>query len=192
MDKKYQRFYLTSVLFMIGMYFFPIWSIELGAPQFPEGLGFYIWLDKMTGFNENDLNSINGLNHYIGMQAIEPDSIAELKFMPYIVGALIILGVIAFFVNKKSVYWGWLILLVLVMTAGLIDFYLWEYNYGHNLDPRAAIKIPGMSFQPPLIGVKQILNMRAISLPHIGGIIPGLTMLITLYLLIKARQHVDA
>lgn len=177
---------------MIGMYFFPIWSIELGAPQFPEGLGFYIWLDKMTGFNENDLNSINGLNHYIGMQAIEPDSIAELKYMPYIVAALIVLGVAAFLINKKSVYWSWLVLLVIVMLAGLVDFYLWEYNYGHNLDPRAAIKIPGMSFQPPLIGYKQILNMKAISLPHIGGILPGITLLTTFYLLIKSRKRANA
>ena len=53
----------------------------------------------------------------------------------------------------------------------MYDFYLWEYDYGHNLNPDAAIKIPGMSYQPPLIGTKQILNMRTTSLPAAGGLV---------------------
>ncbi|HEX7069478.1 MAG TPA: hypothetical protein VF190_01680, partial [Rhodothermales bacterium] len=40
----------------------------------------------------------------------------------------------------------------------------------HNLDvERAIIKVPGMTYQPPLIGVKQLLNIRASSWPWIGG-----------------------
>ncbi len=180
------------MLLLTGLYFFPLWSIELGAPQFPEGLGFRIWLDKITGFNENDLNSINGLNHYIGMQAIQPDSIPELKYMPYIVGAMIFLGLISFLINKKPVYLSWLILMAIVLIAGLVDFYIWEYNYGHNLNPMAAIKIPGTSFQPPLIGSKQILNMRAVSLPDIGGILVLVSTIMIIYTLIKSRKQKNA
>ncbi len=180
------------MLLLTGLYFFPLWSIELGAPQFPEGLGFRIWLDKITGFNENDLNSINGLNHYIGMQAIQPDSIPELKYMPYIVGAMIFLGLISFLINKKPVYLSWLILMTIVLIAGLVDFYIWEYNYGHNLNPMAAIKIPGTSFQPPLIGSKQILNMRAVSLPDIGGILVFVSTIMIIYTLIKSRKQKNA
>jgi hypothetical protein len=55
--------------------------------------------------------------------------------------------------------------------AGGVDFYLWEYDYGHNLNPEAAIKIPGMSYQPPLIGSKQLANFTAYSTPDTGGII---------------------
>ena len=55
-----------------------------------------------------------------------------------------------------------------VILAG-IDFYRWNYEYGHNLDPNAAIKVPGMSYQPPLIGYKQLLNFGAYSIPDIGG-----------------------
>jgi copper chaperone NosL len=51
----------------------------------------------------------------------------------------------------------------------MVDFYKWEYDYGHNLDPHAAIKVPGMSYQPPLIGYKQLLNFGAYSIPDIGG-----------------------
>jgi len=46
---------------------------------------------------------------------------------------------------------------------------LWGYDYGHNLDPTAAIIVPGMSYQPPLIGTKQLLNFTAFSGPDIGG-----------------------
>src|SRR5688572_9953312 len=53
--------------------------------------------------------------------------------------------------------------------AALVDFYLWGYDYGHNLDPTAPIVVPGMSYQPPLIGTKQLLNFTAFSGPDIGG-----------------------
>ena len=51
----------------------------------------------------------------------------------------------------------------------MVDFYRWEYNYGHNLDPTAPIRVPGMSYQPPLIGYKQLLNFGAYSIPAAGG-----------------------
>jgi copper chaperone NosL len=51
----------------------------------------------------------------------------------------------------------------------MVDFYRWEYNYGHNLDPTAPIQVPGMAYQPPLIGFKQLLNFGAYSYPDIGG-----------------------
>jgi copper chaperone NosL len=65
----------------------------------------------------------------------------------------------------------------LLGIAGLIDFYIWEYNYGHDLDPRAIIKIPGMSYQPPLLGTEQILNFSASSYPGLGGILAACAVL---------------
>lgn len=188
MKKKFRLLYVAGVALLLGVYFVPIWSIELEAPQFPEGLGFYIWVNKITGFNENDLNSINGLNHYIGMKKIEPDSIAELKLMPLIIGGCVLLGLLAAAVNKRAVYWGWVAVLIGLLAAGMVDFYLWEYDYGHNLDPRAAIKIPGAAFQPPLIGVKNLLNFRAISLPHFGAVLIFLSLLIALYSLFISKS----
>ncbi|MFM9945441.1 MAG: nitrous oxide reductase accessory protein NosL, partial [Bacteroidia bacterium] len=64
----------------------------------------------------------------------------------------------------------------------MVDFWRWEYNYGHNLDPKAAIIVPGMAYQPPLIGFKQLLNFGAYSVPDKGGwffIISGLLMLVS-------------
>ena len=53
--------------------------------------------------------------------------------------------------------------------AGLADFYRWGYDYGHNLADDAIIKVPGMTYQPPLIGGKQLLNFHAASWPASGG-----------------------
>ena len=61
----------------------------------------YIWLYTINGHHPHDLDNINGLNHYIGMKEIVPDSIPELKLMPYIMGFMILLALIAYFINKK-------------------------------------------------------------------------------------------
>jgi len=166
--KKTSRISVLIIsLALIAVYFLPVWEIELEAPQYPEGLGINIWINKITG----DLNTINGLNHYIGMKTIQPDSIKELTLMPYILGALILLGIVVSIINKKKLLLVWVIFFMMLGITGGVDFYLWEYDYGHNLNPEAAIKIPGMSYQPPLIGSKQLANFTAYSTPDTGGII---------------------
>jgi copper chaperone NosL len=167
MKKSSRILILILTLSLIAVYFVPIWNISLQAPQYPEGLGMQIWLSKITG----DLNTINGLNHYIGMKTIQPDSIEELKLMPYIIGFLIVFGLIVFIFNKRAILLSWFLFVLILGTAGMYDFWTWEYDYGHNLDPTAAIKVPGMNYQPPLIGSKQLLNFNATSMPDIGGYI---------------------
>src|SRR4030066_180935 len=160
---------IVASLILVLSFFFPIWYIDLEAPQYPEGIGFEIWLNKITGQKPNDLANINGLNHYIGMKEIIPDTIPELKIMPYIIIFLIVFGLITGISGKRSLVYIWIILFIVVAAVGIYDFYMWEYDYGHNLNPHAAIKIPGMAYQPPLIGSKMLLNFNAISMPHIGS-----------------------
>ena len=59
-------------------------------------------MNQITGLKPNDLNSINGLNHYIGMQAIEPDAIPELRFMPWILAAAIVAGLLVALVGRRG------------------------------------------------------------------------------------------
>ena len=160
---------ISAALILVLVYIFPLWKIDLKAPQYPEGIGLLIWVNEITGKNPNDLRNINGLNHYIGMKEINPESIPELKIMPPLIGVMLVLGFIAAVSGRKLFLLLWTVLLFIIMVAGLVDFYLWEYDYGHDLNPKAAIKIPGMSYQPPLIGSKQLLNMRTSSWPHVGG-----------------------
>ncbi len=149
--------------------FFPLWRITLDAPQYPEGMGMLIWAHTITGENPHDLAIINQLNHYIGMKAIVPDSIAELRFMrPMILS----FGVVCLLASMRPRLWLTAALLGAFTAAGLAgmaDFWYWGYEYGHDLDPMAAIKVPGASFQPPLIGSGAVLNFASSSWPALGG-----------------------
>lgn len=128
-----------------------------------------IWINTITGEGPHDLRNINNLNHYIGMKEIHPESIPELRLMPIIVGVLAATGALSAVLGRRWMLYGWFGLLAVSAIAGLVDFWLWEYDYGHNLNPEAAIKIPGMSYQPPLFGSKMLLNFKAVSLPAFGG-----------------------
>jgi len=160
---------IVASLILVLSFFFPIWYIDLEAPQYPEGIGLEIWLNKITGQKPHDLNNINGLNHYIGMKEIVPEAIPELKIMPFIIIFLILFGLTAGISGKRNLVYIWIVLFFVIAAVGMYDFYMWEYDYGHNLNPNAAIKIPGMAYQPPLIGSKMLLNFNAISMPHIGS-----------------------
>ncbi|MGC9293388.1 MAG: hypothetical protein ACP5EP_11825 [Acidobacteriaceae bacterium] len=161
---------LASLLAMAGL-FFPLWHIQLLAPEYPEGLDMYIWAGHLTGGTPYDIGNINVLNHYIGMQDIQENSIPELHVMPYVIGAIALLGLLAAITKKILFLYVWLGIFVLFAVAGLVDFYKWEYNYGHNLDPASAIVISGMVYQPPLIGSKHLLNFVATSFPATGGLL---------------------
>lgn len=168
---------LLAAVLLCGVFFLPLWNVRLTAPQYPEGLGMHIRINTVEGATENDLNNINNLNHYIGMKRIEPESIPELRYMPWIVAALVVTGIGAAAIGKRKALYGWTGGLLVVALVGLIDFWKWEYDYGHHLDnEHAVLKIPGMTYQPPLIGSKQLLNFRATSWPAWGGILAGIAI----------------
>jgi copper chaperone NosL len=170
MTKASRIVVLVAALALGLVYVLPIWRIDLEAPQYPEGLGMLIRVNTVEGQRLNDLDNINNLNHYIGMKRIEPDAIPELRIMPAIVGVLMLMGVAAAALGRRSGLYAWTATFVIVALVGLADFYKWEYDYGHDLDDEnAIIKIPGMNYQPPLIGSKQLLNFRAHSWPASGG-----------------------
>lgn len=169
MNKTSRILFGLAAILLVLAYYFPLWKISLDAPQYPEGLGLFIWVNSITGAKEHDLRNINALNHYIGMKPIEPDSIKELKIMPWILGFVIFFGILGAIVNRRKMLLTWIIFLYLLGFAGIADFYKWTYDYGHNLDyEKAAIKVPGMAYQPPIIGKKQILNFTARSYPAAG------------------------
>ncbi len=158
-----------AALLLLVTYVAPLWHIALQAPQYPEGLGMYIWSNRITGEKPQDLNSINGLNHYIGMKPIVPEAIPELRLMPMVVAGLVVAGLGAAAWGRRAGLVVWTGAFLAGAAVGLVDFWRWGYDYGHHLNPEAAIKIPGMTYQPPLIGAKQLLNFRATSLPALGG-----------------------
>lgn len=152
-------------LSVIATYFLPFWFIHLVAPQYPEGLTMQIWLNKLTG----EVEIINGLNHYIGMARIEEAMFPELNILVYVVGFFILFGLLIALTGRRRLLFIYLVLVAVFAVAAMVDMYKWGYNYGHNLDPTAPIQVPGLSYQPPLIGHKKLLNFDAYSYPDAGG-----------------------
>lgn len=172
---------LVVASLFIGSLFFPLWQIELEAPQYPEGLVLRLHANKIGG----DVEIINGLNHYIGMATLHTENFFEFTVLPYIFGSFALISLGLFFIAKRKAVLLFFISYVLFVILAAIDFYRWNYEYGHNLDPNAAIKVPGMAYQPPLIGYKQLLNFGAYSIPDIGGWFLTACGLLLLIIIIK-------
>jgi copper chaperone NosL len=171
---------IAGILLVVSL-FNPIWRIELDAPQYPEGLALTIHANKIGG----EVEIINGLNHYIGMKTLHADEFIEFTILPYIISGYALACLLVVFIKKRKALYILFGAFVLFGIIAMIDFWRWEYNYGHNLDPTAAIIVPGMAYQPPLIGFKQLLNFGAYSIPDIGGwlfIVSGLLMAAAVFL----------
>ena len=164
--KVFTRIILAvCALAMIPANFISVWQIKLEAPQYPEGLKMEIWSHKIAG----DVDKINGLNHYIGMAQIKEENFPEFKIMPWLIWVFVAFGLLTAAVGKRFMLWLYALILMVSGAWGMYDFWKWEYEYGHNLDPHAAIRLPGMTYQPPLFGWKQLLNFLAGSFPDVGG-----------------------
>jgi copper chaperone NosL len=177
-------------ILLVSVYFVPIWFISLAAPQYPEGLGMKIWINKVAGSTPYDLQNINLLNHYIGMHEIISESIPELLFMPYVLGYLIVGAFITFIYPKVYMVVVGILNFILLGIVGLSDFWRWEYNYGHNLNPDAPIIVPGMAYQPPLLGCKEMLNITACSFPSWGGIVLLCSLLVLVFIILSERRKI--
>lgn len=183
---------LVAAIAIAAVIFLPIWKIDLAAPQYPEGLYMQIYANKLGG----DVDIINGLNHYIGMNHIDEKDFVEFQVMPGLIIGLAIFGLLTAIINRKWFFFAWFGFILAFGIVAMMDFYRWLYNYGHNLDPAAAIKVPGQSYQPPLLGYKQLLNFGAYSMPDSGGWIffgAGILLLAFVWIEIKdiRKKHVN-
>lgn len=165
MSKPSRIIIAIGSLGLIATYFLPVWFIFLFAPQYPEGLTMNIWLNKITG----QVEIINGLNHYIGMKHIKAEMFPEFSYLVYVVAFFILFGLVVAITGKRKLLVAYLALTVIGGALAMYDFYQWGYDYGHHLDPHAAIQVPGLSYQPPLFGHKKLLNFDAYSYPDVGG-----------------------
>ena len=182
---------MLGSLLLLGLFFFPLWNIELGAPQYPEPLGLDIYIDGIQGQNEFDVQNIDGLNHYIGMKTLpKPEDMWEFSVFPIVIGGMAAFGLLfgrLGFLNKVSYKWffGWFLLMSVLGVLGMYDFNAWMVDYGTNLDPKAIMKLANpdgtpMSYKPPLLGHQKMLNFDAYSYPRLGAYLMFLGMLLTL------------
>ena len=181
--KKSNITMIIAAILPLALFLFPLWKITLEAPQYPTPLAMNIHINDFSDVHPHDIKNINLMNHYVGMKYI-PEAIPEFKIFPL---GIIITSVIGLIIGVKGNYkWflAWLILMLVLSLAGLYDFYLWEHDYGHDLDPKAIMKFTNpdgtaMGFQPPLFGSKDILNFTAHSYPQLGAYFLGLGMAVS-------------
>jgi copper chaperone NosL len=190
---------IIGSLLPLGLFFFPMWNIELGAPQYPEPLGIDIYINGLQGQREFDIQNIDGLNHYIGMKTLpKPEDMWEFSVFPKVVLGMSLLGVligILHLAGKIKAIWFlvWLIIMSVLGALGIYDFNLWMIDYGTNLDPNAILKLANpdgtpMSYKPPLIGHKALLNFDAYSYPRTGAVMMLVGMGLTFIAFLIGRK----
>lgn len=188
---------------LLGLFIYPLWNIELGAPQYPDPLAMNIYIDGIEGQEEFDIQNIDGVNKYIGMKKIpKPEEMWEFRVFPLVIGGMaglgIILGILGFF-GKISPHWflGWFLLMMVLGLLGMYDFNSWLLDYGTDLDPNAIIKLKDadgnpLNYKPPLLGTQQILNFTAHSYPRAGAILMFIGMFLTLVAWWVGRKEVKS
>jgi len=201
--KKSGLLMILGSLLLLGLFIFPLWNIQLGAPQYPDPLAMNIYISGIEGEEEFDIQNIDGVNKYIGMKKIpKPADMWEFEVFPLVIGGMaafgVILGILGFF-GKLSPYWflGWFILMGILGLLGMMDFNNWLLDYGTDLDPNAVIKLTDaegnpLNYKPPLLGTQQILNFTAHSYPRAGAYLLFVGMLLTLIAFFVGRkEHKD-
>ncbi len=178
--KKSRIIMMLGAFLLLSLFVFPLWNITLEAPQYPDPIGMDIWINKITDHKPNDIQNINLMNHYVGMDKI-PEHMPEFDIFPIVIGVMAVLGIVIGFIGNRKLYLAWFFIMAILGTAGMYDFYAWEYKYGHNLKETAAIKFTDdegnpLAYQPPLIGNKTILNFKAKSWPRTGAYLMFLGM----------------
>jgi multisubunit Na+/H+ antiporter MnhB subunit len=92
---------LSAVLVVLSLYF-PWWQMIFFAPQYPEGLNIIVYPNKLGG----EIDIVNGLNHYIGMENFSEENFPELAYLSYLVIGLAVITFLTAILRKKSVLYG--------------------------------------------------------------------------------------
>ena len=140
----------------------PLWNIHFVAPQLSESLDLDIYAHTIEG----DIGEINTLNFSIGMARIDPREFSELDWLPFAMGALILLTLrVAAVGNVRSLI-DLAVLLSYFSAFSLSRFYYTLYRFGHNLDPYATVEVE--PFTPAMLGTQQIAGITTSSYPQAG------------------------
>ena len=162
---------------LVAVFLFPLWTLTMFAPQYPQGLRLTIYTWRLDGGNDGqDIEEINVLNHYIGMAPIGTESFREFKWMPFVLGALGLLFLRAAVHGRVA---GLLDVTVMfayfaLFSAGSFAYEM--YVYGHHLDRNAPVQVPG--FMPPLFGGQRIANFEVYSYPGPAAYLLGAVLLL--------------
>lgn len=134
----------------------PYWSLTLMAPQYPGGLRIFVYVTHLAG----DVAEVDNLNHYVGMKKLNQAAQIEKFLAPLAIGAAALLVSTLAHTRRR---WAAVLALpaMLFPVIFLGDMYFWLYQYGHQLDPSAPLRIP--PFTPPVFGVGTVGQFRTVA-----------------------------
>lgn len=163
---------IALVLPLLLSFLFPLWRIDMTAPQYPKGLSLDIYSYKLEPGNEGmDLREINILNHYIGMKTITREELRDLDWIPFALGGLALLCLRVAAIGHVGSLIDVVVLTSYVTLVSLARFVYMLYEFGHNLDPAAPMDVA--PFTPALLGSKQVANFTTYSFPLLGTYLIG-------------------
>ena len=177
---------LLAAALLVPALVLPMWKMSLYSNQFPDGLMMQIYAYKLEGGKSglrDDLAEINSLNHYIGMAPLRAEDFTEFKWMPFVLGAIVLLCLRASVMGKMAKLVDVFVLMTYFGLFSIWSFYHKLYVYGHNLDPTAAVKVA--PFTPPLFGHQKTANFDIYNFPDVGtyflAVVPVI-LLLAMYL----------
>lgn len=152
----------VAVMFLLLATTMSLWQAKLNAPQYPGGLDMIAYGDRVTG----DVSEINLLNHYIGMKPLKWNEIPErVLWTPALIAAVIAAVIAA--ISRNKVVRRVLCTFMWLFPVGVIaDIQFRLYQYGHDLDEGAALRVP--KFTIWVFGPTKVWNFETWTRPGIG------------------------
>lgn len=183
---------LLLIVPLLLSFAFPLWSISMKAPQYPDGLSMDIYSYQLVGGNDgHDIQEINTLNHYIGMHQITRDELRDLDWIPFGLVAMALLALRAALLGNVRTLIDLSMIAAYISVVAFGRFVWMLYEFGHQLDPKAPVKVA--PFMPVVIGEKQIANFLTCSMPQLGSVLMGMFTAgvwgLTLFYLWRGRRE---
>jgi hypothetical protein len=179
---------VLAFLLLVPTYLTPLYNMTMFAPQYPDGLRLDIYSYKLQGGNQGqDVREINVLNHYIGMKDLVTEDFSEFNWLPFAIGIFGLLFLRAAVLGKTSHLVDVAVLFLYFGAFALWSFGFKMYQYGHHLDPKAAVRVD--PFMPPMFGYKKLANFEVYSYPQLGSYALGLAAVVLLAALCLAWRQ---
>jgi hypothetical protein len=156
----------SLINYLSGYHSVPAWRVSLEAPQypkvtFPDGIPVYFNLTRFTG----EVQEMNTINHYIGMEPMEVGAPWERRLVPFIV-LVFLVSIAVFIVYDGPAWWIFGIGPALMPVYFIAVFSYWLYWFGHNLHEWGAFTIK--PFMPTVLGNGKVAQFTTHSYPYMG------------------------
>jgi len=170
-----RAFPLVAAGLLVVSIFLPYWHLTLHAPQYPRGLEARVTVRTFEG----DVREINGLNHYIGMRPLEEGGEIERSLSIFAIPLMAAMA--AGMMIRRRRFWLLAVPAILYPVIFTADLFYWLHNFGHNLDPTAALSASIVEFTPAILGEGKVGQFRTTAFYDVGF---GLAFLASVLLIV--------